>query len=377
MSQPVGIKCPRKRILTAGPLNTHWEEKYVLDAIRTGVDERWDEYLKRFESRLSQLLNVRHVLLTSSCSGAMHIAVMALGLGPGDEVIVPEITWVASADVVTLVGATPVFADVDPDTWCIDPKSVESLITARTRCIIPVHVYGHPSPMSEIVRIAEEHGLRVMEDAAPGIGATCGDQSVGTFGDFGAFSFQGAKTVAIGQGGALVTDDEELFHAALTVSDHGCPPGDRKFWIERLGVNYPMSNIQAAVGLGQLQHLDALLAAKRRIFGWYKKGLEKAKRLKLIDSGSWGQSAYAMTCVILAEDSPVTRDELMAALDERNIDTRPAFPAISQYPIWGRTVTPQPNALAIDQRGMNLPSGVRLARTQVDYICQCLRDILT
>lgn len=362
-------------ILTAGPSISAREISYALDAARFGWNRQWSSYLHRFETAFAEYIGVKHAIATSSCTGALHLSLLALGIGPGDEVIVPDITWVATANAVVYVGATPIFADIQSDSWCLDPSSFESLITPQTKAVIPVHLYGHPAQMDAIMEIARRHHLFVVEDAAPAIGAEFQGRKTGTFGDFAAFSFQGAKLLVTGEGGMLVTDNTELFEKVQLIWDQGRDP-NRTFWINQTGWKYKMSNIQAALGLGQIERADEQIEAKRRIFSWYAEGLSDVPGLHLNHETEESRSIYWMTSVLLDESSGVSRDGLIAELKTRNVDTRPVFPAISQYPIWPRPQAPQPVALRIGSQAINLPSGVRLKHDQVQYICHCLRSIL-
>jgi perosamine synthetase len=364
-----------KMILTAGPSISVREVSYAIDAARYGWNQKWNVYIKRFEASFAEYLEIKYALSTSCCTGAMHLALLALGIGPGDEVIVPDITWVATANAVVYVGATPIFADIEPDSWCLDPNSFEKLINERTRAVMPVHLYGHPARMDKITEIARKHNLYVIEDAAPAIGAEFKGQKTGTFGDFAAFSFQGAKLVVTGEGGVLVTNNDELYRRVYSLWDQGRTPGT--FWINEIGWKYKMSNIQAAIGLGQLERVDELIEAKRRIFSWYAEGLQNVPYIKLNQEMPWARSIYWMTSIILDENATVTRDELRDALKEQNIDTRLVFPAISQYPIWPKPQQTQPIAYKVGNRALNLPSGVCLKHEQVYYICQCIKEILT
>lgn len=363
-----------KLILTAGPSITSREMSYVADATRHGWNNQWNSYIKRFEDAFSEYLNVPYVLSTSSCTGALHIALLALDIGPGDEVIVPDITWVATANAVVYVGATPVFADVDPETWCIDPESFQSLITERTKAVMPVHLYGHPANMEKIMKIARKNKLYVVEDAAPAIGAQCNGQKVGTFGDFSAFSFQGAKLVVTGEGGMLTTQDKALYEKAYRIWDQGRQPST--FWINQSGVKYKMSNVQAAIGLGQLERVNELIAAKRRIFSWYKNGLSDIPQVTLNHEAEWAFSIYWMTSILLDPCINMSAADLSLQLKNKNIDTRPVFPAISQYPHWPRKQTPRSVAFDISQRAINLPSGVCLKKEEVNHICNIIKEIL-
>jgi perosamine synthetase len=362
-------------ILTAGPSISERESFYAWDAARYGWNSKWNSYLTWFEQQFADYIGVKHCLATSSGTGALHIALQALEIGPGDEVIVPDLTWVATANAVRYVGATPIFADIELDTWNMDVKSAEVLITPRTKAIMPVHMYGHPARMDGIMTLARKHGLYVIEDAAPAIGAEWKGQRCGSFGDFAAFSFQGAKLLVTGEGGMLVCSNTTLYEKALKVWDQGRDP-KKTFWIDSHGLKYKMSNIQAAIGLGQLERCSELISMKRRIFEWYAERLKDLKGIHLNFESSDAFSIYWMSSLRLDENIKVSRNELAVELKKRNVDTRPVFPAISQYPIWGRDVTPQPTALRVGQQAMNLPSGVCLRREHVDYVCRQIREIL-
>jgi len=364
-----------KMILTAGPSISAREASYAFDAAKYGWNDQWAKYLKAFEQSFAQYIGAKYALATSSCTGALHLALAALGIGPGDEVIVPDITWVATGNAVLYVGATPVFADVDPETWTLDPESFRSKITSRTKAVMPVHLYGHPCRMDEILKIANEHGIAVVEDAAPSIGAEVLGRRTGSFGHFAAFSFQGAKLAVTGEGGMLLTNDDELYKKVYTIWDQGRLPGT--FWIAHRGWKYKLANTLAAIGLGQLERNDAMVEAKRRVFRWYEEGLAGVPHLSLNREASWARSIYWMTSILLHESSPISRDDLMKELKACKVDTRAVFPAISQYPIWPTPQTPQPNALRIGLRAINLPSGVCLSREEVDYICTQIREIIT
>ncbi len=361
-------------ILTAGPSISGKEAWYALDAARSGWNSEWNKYIQRFETSFAHYIGTRYALSTSSCTGALHLALAALGIGPGDEVIVPDITWVATANAVVYVGATPIFADIEAGSWCLDPTSFESKITSRTKAVMPVHLYGHPAQMDRIMEIARKHNLRVIEDAAPAIGAEVEGRKTGTFGDFAAFSFQGAKLLVTGEGGMLVTSNEELFQKAYTIWDQGRRPGT--FWIQETGFKYKMANVQAALGLGQLERVDEMIEAKRRIFSWYLEEIGDVRGIRLNREMPWARSIYWMSSIEVEESASVSRDELRKKLRERNVDTRPVFPAISQYPVWPVVQEPQPVARRVGDRAINLPSGVCLKRDQVAYIGRCIRGIL-
>lgn len=365
----------KSMILTAGPSISAKEAVYSFDAALYGWNSNWSKYLTTFEKQFAEYVGVKYAMATSSCTGALQIALMALDIGSGDEVIVPDQTWVATANAVRYVGAIPVFADIELDTWNIDPRSIEKLITSKTKAIIPVHMYGHPARMTEVLAVAQRHDLKVVEDAAPAIGAEWLGKRCGSFGQFGAFSFQGAKLMVTGEGGMLVTDDDALYQKALKIWDQGRNP-TRTFWIDGDGVKFKMSNIQAALGLGQLERVDELIEMKRRLFSWYQEGLEGTPYITLNKEIDGARSIYWMCSLRLDESAPVGRDDLIKRLKDRNVDTRPVFPAISQYPIWPRKQAPQPTALRVGNQAINLPSGVCLSKDEVMYVATQIRDIL-
>ena len=258
-------------ILTAGPSISNREVNYVRDAAANGWNHRHSDYLTRFENTFADYVGSKYAMATSSCSGALHLSLLAIGVGPGDEVIVPDVTWVATASAVMYTGAKPVFADINTDDWTINLDSIKGLINEKTKAIIPVHLYGYGAAMVQIMELARENNLHVVEDAAPAIGTEIGGKRAGTFGDFGCFSFQGAKLLVTGEGGMLVTDNEELFKRAKKDQDHGRKPGT--FWIDELGHKYKMNNITAALGLAQIERADNQIFRKRRINRWYTEKL--------------------------------------------------------------------------------------------------------
>jgi len=276
---------------------------------------------------------------------------------------------------VRYVGATPVFADIELDSWNIDANSVENLITNKTKAIMPVHMYGHPARMDAIVDLAKKYDLHIVEDAAPAIGAEWKGQRCGTFGDFAGFSFQGAKLLVTGEGGMLVTSNKDLYEKAKKIWDQGRNP-NKVFWIDADGVKFKMSNVQAAVGLGQIQRADELIEMKRRVFSWYEEGLADVPGIHLNKEVEGARSIYWMSSIYLDQSIDMSREDLIGSLRNQNVDTRPVFPAISQYPIWPRKQEPQPTALLVGQRAMNLPSGVCLRRDEVMYACEKIRAIL-
>ena len=365
-----GLK-PVKKILTAGPSITEKEISYVTDAVTHGWNENWSGYLDRFEKAFAEYLGVKHALATSSCTGALHLAMAGLKLKEGDEVIVPEMTWIATAAAACYCGAKPVMVDVEPDTWCMDPKSLEKAITPRTKLIVPVHLYGHPANMDEIGAIAAKHGIEIVEDAAPSLGANIRGKKTGTFGRLAAFSFQGAKIMVTGEGGMMVTNDTKLFEEIRLLWDHGRDP-HKTFWNTQIGFKYKMSNIQAALGLAQLERIEELVSRKREIFSWYKAGLADCPNFQLNTERPGYRNIYWMTSVLVKDGSPKNRDEVMAELKKANIDSRPFFHPMSTLPMFEKRHSP--TSAILSKQGINLPSGHNLKRDEVDYVCEVLRD---
>ena len=313
-------------------------------------------------------------MATSSCTGALHLSLLALGIGAGDEVLVPDITWVATASAVRYVGATPIFVDIDRSNWTIDISEISKLITPATKAIMPVHLYGYGAAMPEIMEIANKHNLFVIEDAAPAIGTTIDGKLAGTFGDFGCYSFQGAKLLVTGEGGMLVTNNSDIFAKAKKIQDHGRKPGT--FWIEELGHKYKMNNITAALGLGQIQRSENQIFRKRRINEWYRDLLSDVPGISFQNQADGTESICWMTSFTLEPTHAVSRDQLISELKNRGIDSRPVFPSISQYKIWGYETSIPINSKYIGDNGINLPSGVLLNRNSIEKVAQNIREIL-
>ena len=357
-----------KRIPIAGPWITDKEVAYVADAARHAWQDGAGSFQRRFEGAFARHIGKRFAITLPSCTSALHLALAALDIGAGDEVIVPDITWIASAAPISYVGATPVFADIDRRNWCLCPVALERLITDRTRALIVVDLYGNMPDMSRILEVAEQHDIAVIEDAAEAIGAQQGGRRAGSFGLFGAFSFHGSKTLTTGEGGMLVTDHEPLYQRCLRLRDHGRAVGDRGFCNEEVAFRYAMSDLQAALGLAQLERIEELTARKRTIFQWY------AAALADIDG------------VSLNPDQPDTRNAywmVTALVEEEGIDTRPFFHPLSSLPAYAdlpqARVAAQRNLVAyrLSPYGINLPSGLQLTQDDVHRVCRALKTILT
>ncbi len=369
---------PQKMILTAGPSITALEKKYVNDAVANGWNGNWNNYLSKLEREFKKFFKSKFAIPTSSCTGGMHLILKALGVKKGDEVIVPDITWVATASVVKYVGAKPVFVDIDKETWTMCPKSLKKKITKKTKVIMPVHTYGHPCKMDDIMKIAKSKKIYVVEDAAPAIGATFKNKLVGTFGIASAFSFQGAKLVAAGEGGVIITSNKNLAKKIKQLAAHGRAFKKNKstFWIEKIGYKYAMSNIQAALCLAQLKRIKELVSKRRKIFKWYQSNLKNFKNIQLNKEVYPAKSIYWMTSIFIRKSKKkrITANYLSKKLKDELIDTRPVFPSISTYPMWKTKNNFFSKELS--KYSLNLPSGHNLKREEVKYICNNIIKIL-
>ena len=362
-----------KMILTAGPSITEKEISYVTDAVTSGWNENWNGYITRFEDEFSKYIGVDNAVTTSSCTGALHLGLLALGIGPGDEVIVPEITWVATASAVAYVGATPVFCDIEEGSWCMDVKSAESLITSKTKAIFPVHLYGHPANMPEVMELANKYNLKVIEDAAPSIGAEVGGQKTGSFGDVAGFSFQGAKIMVTGEGGMLVTNNQSIFDRVKSLGDHGRNPKYPLAAVE-VGYKYKMSNLQAALGLAQIERVDELVNRKREINALYNQLLSKNDKVKVSTDLKGCKSIHWMTSIELIGASFKDRENFMKKLKENMIDSRPVFSPMSSLPMFEKR-SDNPISYRIGRSSINLPSGHNLNQEEITYICDVINKL--
>ena len=358
------------RITIHKPSVTDLEIAYVNDAIRNGWGDQCYDYIKRFEKSFAAYQGSAYSLATSSCTGAIHLGLAAMGVGAGDEVIVPDINWIASVAPVTYLGAKPVFVDVLADSWCLDPAKIEAAITPRTKAIIAVHLYGNLAEMESIVQIARKHNLRVLEDAAEGLGSLYHGRKAGTFGDVGVFSFHGAKTMSTGEGGMLVTSDPALMERVRILGDHGRDPKvNRVFWMAELGYKYKMSNLQAAMGCAQIERVDELVDKKREIFGWYQEFLSSVPGIRLNPEPAHVRNSFWMPTAVFDSSRRVRNLDLMAYLKEQNIDSRPMFYPLSSLPMFERV---RKNAVAygLHHRAINLPSHHEHTRDQIERVCQ-------
>jgi perosamine synthetase len=370
------------RIPVAGPWITQHEVDYVAEATKTAWYGNSNAYQQRFEAAFANYVGRRYGIALPSCTSAIHLALLAIGLGGNDEVVIPEATWIASSAPVTYVGATPVFADIDRQTWCLSAESFERAVTPRTRAVIPVNLYGAMPDYDRILEIAERHGVVVIEDAAESVGSSYRGHRAGSFGLASVFSFHGSKTLTTGEGGMLLTDDDALYRRCRVLADHGRRPGDRAFWNAEIGQKYKMSSLQAALGLAQLERVEELVQKKRQIFGWYRLALASVPGITINTEPDDTVNSVWMITAILDPGLGWSKEALGAALSAEGIDTRPFFYPLSSLPAYAGSphagVAAQRNRVAYDicARGINLPSALSLTRDQVEFVCECLQRTL-
>lgn len=364
-----------KRISVAQPKLAGNEKKYVLDCLDTNWISSNGKYIGEFETRFAEFCGVKHAIATNNGTTALHLALVALGLEPGDEVIVPTVTYIATANAVRYCGATPVLVDVGASTLNIDPAAIEAKITPRTRGIIPVHLYGHPADMDAINEIASRHGLWVVEDAAEAHGAEVRGRRVGGLGTCATFSFFGNKIITTGEGGMVTTNDDELAEKLRLFRGQGMDP-KRRYWFPVVGYNYRMTNIQAALGLAQLEGIDEALRQRDTLARWYDAALAELREWIILPSQeAWGKEVYWMYNIFLRQGDQQQRDAVMQALDEAGIETRPVFYPMHVMPPY-REDANYPVADQWSQRGINLPTHQDLTQDDVRRIADSLAKAL-
>ncbi|MFA4955713.1 MAG: DegT/DnrJ/EryC1/StrS family aminotransferase [Candidatus Methanoperedens sp.] len=350
------------------------EKDYVVDAL----DSTWisgGKYVELFEENFARLIGTQYALTASNGTAALHLALLALGIGPRDEVIVPDFTFVACGNTVLYTGARPVYVDVDPKTWCIDPEEVEKAITERTKAIIPVHIYGNVCDMDPLMKIAEKNNLYIIEDVAEAMFSKYKGRYAGSFGDISCFSFQATKTITMGEGGAVLTNDKKLFDRMRILRSHGMREGQR-YWHDFIGYNYRLTNMQAALGCAQLEKKDQLIDEKKRIYKRYVKNLSNIEGIKLqhipddVDPVIW---AFALE--IDPDHFTGNRDFLISELLKRGIETRPGFYPFSVMPLYDAPSVPISES--IGKNVLSLPSFPSISNSEIDFICEQLKSLLS
>ena len=339
--------------------------KEEIENVKKCVESTWisslGEYIIKFEEEFKNFIGTKYSTTTSNGTTAIHLALITLGIGPGDEVIVPDLTFVATANAVYYTGAKPVLVDIDKDTWNIDINKIEKAITKRTKAIIPVHLYGNPANMIEIKKIAKKHNLFIIEDCAEAIGAEINGKKVGSFSDISAFSFYGNKVITTGEGGMVCTNNKKYIDRAILYKDHGMSK-TRRYYHPVVGFNYRMTNMQASIGVAQLKKINKFIKRKLQIANRYKKNLASLDFIKYQESFIGMTNIHWMFSLLVPK-----RNKLMKFLKENNIDSRPFFVPMSELPAY-RTNKKFPVSEKLAKMGMNLPSSTTLTNDDVDYI---------
>jgi perosamine synthetase len=361
-----------KRIPVAAPDLSGNEERYVVDAIRSSWISSTGPYVSRFEAEFAELAGTRAAVAVSNGTVALHLALLALGIGPGDEVLVPSLTYVATANAVRYVGAEPVFVDVDPETWCIDPSGVEAAATDRSRAVIAVHLYGHPADMDAVNAVGARRGLSVIEDAAEAHLARYRGRPVGSLARLATFSFYGNKIFTAGEGGALTLDDPDLERRIRMLRGQGMDP-ERRYYFPIIGYNYRLTNLACAMLCAQLERRGEILERRRRIFEAYRARLEGIPGIGFQPVAQWAEPAHWLFCITVDSGRfGRTRDDLATLLAEQGIETRPFFVPLHQLPPFERRSRERGETLPVTDRlaatGLNLPTFNALVDSDLDRI---------
>jgi len=356
------------------PSITQKEIDYVTDAVKSTWISSLGKYIDRFEAEFAQFCESRFAVSVSNGTVAIQLALSAHGIGAGDEVIVPNLSFIATANAILHTGATPIFADIDPYHYCIDPESIEKLITSRTKAIMPVHLYGHPADMKKIQEIANKYSLWVIEDAAEAHGATAYGKRVGSCGHCATFSFYGNKNLTTGEGGMITTDDEDFYNKCKYLRDHAMSK-EKRYWHTEPGFNYRLTNLQAALGCAQLERASEIMAKRQQIFAWYQKHLGSIEGISLNRTSPWASNAYWLICLENQDWDLTKRDQFMLELKKRGVDSRPFFYPMSDMPYLKGTIE-TPITHQVYQKGINLPTYYDLTEDQVGFVCSVVKSLL-
>lgn len=362
-----------KEIYMDAPNVGELEKVYLNKAVDSGYISSVGPFVSEFENRCAAYLGIKRAVSTNSGTSSLHIALYELGIGPGDEVIVPVLTFIATVNAVSYVGATPVLVDVDIETWNMDPGAIEQAITNKTKAIIPVHLYGNPCDMNAINQIAAKHDLYVIEDSAESLGAKYRGKYTGTLGDLGCFSFNGNKTISTGGGGMVVGDNlEQLQHIKYLVNQARDERED--MYHSEIGFNFRMTNLSAALGLAQIQRLETLLAKKRKYNQIYREELGDLQSVTFQKEEEYAESSYWLTCITLKDVT--LADELRRTIKARGIPVRRIFTPLNEFPPYRKCRYIEfGNANSIYERGVCLPSSTRNVRKDIKFVSAAVKDV--
>lgn len=366
-------------IYMAGPWITEHEIRIVEDCMRNGWYNYW--YVETFQEEFAKYHDRKYGIMTPSCTTALHLLLTAMDIKEGDEVIVPECTWIATAAPITYLRATPVFCDIEPLNWCLDPESVEKSITSRTRAIITVDLFGNMPLMNELLDICRRYGIPLIEDSAEALGSKYNGIRAGKFGIASVFSFHRTKTVVTGEGGMLLLDDRKLYDRCMFLRDHGRRPDGRAYYNYEVTYKYMPFNLQAAMGYAQFQRIDELIEKKRWIFRSYKEGLIDIPDIEFNAEPEGVFNSVWITGLLIGKSYSINKLEAMDRLKEAGMPTRPFFYPLSSLPAYpGSEAVYRPrNPMAYDicARGINLPGALIMTQDQIDFVCAAVRKMLT
>ncbi len=362
-----------KFIPVSEPSITEKEINYVNDAITSGWVSSIGKYITEFEEKFAAFTGVKHALAVMNGTAAIELALASYGIGEGDEVIVPDFTFIATANAVKHSGAKPVLVDIERDTLCMDPIKIEKSINSQTRAIIPVHIYGHPANMPEISKTAKKFNLIIIEDAAEAHGAEIDGKRTGSLGDAATFSFYGNKIITTGEGGMITTNCSEIYERAKMLRDHAMS-SEKRYWHMEAGYNFRITNLQAALGVAQLERIDSLIERRKQIFDQYKEYLGQIPGVRLNYTAGWARNVYWMVCMEVKSWDDAKRKIFMNELRDSGIDTRPYFYPISDMGIYDKSDTPVTHI--VYKTGINLPTFFNISGDDIKYICEKIKELL-
>jgi perosamine synthetase len=379
-ARPVDYACFHRlrKIQVMEPSLSGNELQYVTDCVRTKWVSSQGTYVTQFEKMFGAYCGVENALAVSNGTVALHLALLSLGIGKGDEVIVPDFTFAASVNAVLHANATPVIVDIDPETWTISTEAIRKAITPKTKAIMPVHLYGHPCDMDAIMALAREFNIKVIEDCAESIGAKYRGKPTGSFGDAATFSFFGNKTITTGEGGMILFRDKEVHERAARLRDHGMSK-TKRYWHEEVGYNYRLTNLQAALGVAQMERVDELVARKRSLGAFYNAALKDVSGVILPPEKDWAESSYWLYTLLIDQDFGVSRDDLIQKLLLNGIETRPVFYPLHEMPPYRKFVRNQSFEIttSISESGISLPSSIDLSKADLRSIVNSFLSIAT
>jgi len=355
------------KIYFGGPSITKLEKNYVSNSVTNGFYDGMKKDLINFEVELKKLLKISYAHLTFTCTHAMHLALLSCGVKKGDEVITPEISWVATAQAIAYTGATSVFVDVDPLTFCINPQKIKSAITKKTKAVMVVHCFGHPCDMNEIIKICKKNNLYLIEDAAPSLGSHINGKMTGTFGDVGCFSFQGSKIITTNEGGAFVTNSKKKFDFAKLYSILGRTDSKGPFWSDYIAFRYGMSNLNASLGSAQVQRISDIVKIKRNIANTYMEYFSNNKYVRFVKEPEYGFSNYGYPNIILKEPNRKNRDNLVKYLLTKNIQSRQMFPPMSDMKMFKKRYK-NLNSRLVSDNAITLPSAPKMNSYDINRV---------